>query len=99
MRQSRCATLDETTFHVVLFCISTQRTRAGELVITPKLSENEWYRWLENIQDWCISRQLWWGHRVPAYFVRIQEIEQNVCFLHQDARYPNGADICCIEYR
>ena len=58
---------------------SSQHTRAGELVITPKLSENEWYRWLENIQDWCISRQLWWGHRVPAYFVRIQGIEQDVC--------------------
>ncbi|KIJ23910.1 hypothetical protein M422DRAFT_39377 [Sphaerobolus stellatus SS14] len=54
-----------------------KRTRAGELVITPKLSENEWYRWLENIQDWCVSRQLWWGHRVPAYFVRISGIEQD----------------------
>lgn len=49
-----------------------QRTRAGELQINPKSSENEWYRWLEGIQDWCISRQLWWGHRCPAYFVRIE---------------------------
>ncbi|KAF8907620.1 tRNA synthetases class I-domain-containing protein [Gymnopilus junonius] len=48
-----------------------KRTRAGELTINPKQSENEWYRWLEGIQDWCISRQLWWGHRCPAYFVRI----------------------------
>ncbi|PPR04623.1 hypothetical protein CVT26_015002 [Gymnopilus dilepis] len=48
-----------------------KRTRAGELTINPKSSENEWYRWLEGIQDWCISRQLWWGHRCPAYFVRI----------------------------
>jgi len=55
-----------------------QRTRAGELEINPKQSENEWYRWLENIQDWCISRQLWWGHRCPAYFVRIQGEEQDV---------------------
>ncbi|KAF8493570.1 valine-tRNA ligase [Gautieria morchelliformis] len=60
-----------------------KRTRAGELVITPKLSENEWYRWLENIQDWCISRQLWWGHRVPAYFVRIPGIPQD----NADERY------------
>lgn len=57
---------------------SSQRTRAGELIINPKQSENEWYRWLENIQDWCISRQLWWGHRCPAYFVRIQGEEQDV---------------------
>ncbi|KDQ17416.1 hypothetical protein BOTBODRAFT_30213 [Botryobasidium botryosum FD-172 SS1] len=49
-----------------------ERTRAGDLVITPKISEAEWYRWLENIQDWCISRQLWWGHRCPAYFVKIE---------------------------
>ncbi|KAJ6465158.1 tRNA synthetases class I-domain-containing protein [Mycena vitilis] len=49
-----------------------KRTRAGELVIGPKQSENEWYRWLDGIQDWCISRQLWWGHRCPAYFVNIE---------------------------
>ncbi|KAJ7147637.1 tRNA synthetases class I-domain-containing protein [Mycena crocata] len=49
-----------------------KRTRAGELVINPKQSENDWYRWLEVIQDWCISRQLWWGHRCPAYFVNIE---------------------------
>jgi len=54
-----------------------QRTRAGELIIRPKQSENEWYRWLEGIQDWCISRQLWWGHRCPAYFVQIDSIEQD----------------------
>ncbi|ESK83669.1 valine-trna ligase [Moniliophthora roreri MCA 2997] len=53
------------------------RTRAGELEIYPKQSENEWYRWLEGIQDWCISRQLWWGHRCPAYFVRIEGKEQD----------------------
>ncbi|KAF5378144.1 hypothetical protein D9615_007603 [Tricholomella constricta] len=55
-----------------------KRTRAGELLITPKQSENDWYRWLEGIQDWCISRQLWWGHRCPAYFVRIEGLEQDV---------------------
>ncbi|KAK0243108.1 tRNA synthetases class I-domain-containing protein [Armillaria nabsnona] len=54
-----------------------KRTRAGELIIAPKQSENEWYRWLEGIQDWCISRQLWWGHRCPAYFVNIKGREQN----------------------
>ncbi|KAG5652557.1 hypothetical protein H0H81_004566 [Sphagnurus paluster] len=54
------------------------RTRAGELLITPKQSENDWYRWLEGIQDWCISRQLWWGHRCPAYFVRIEGLQQDV---------------------
>ncbi|KAJ3213953.1 hypothetical protein HDU67_002261 [Dinochytrium kinnereticum] len=46
--------------------------RSGELEIIPKTSEREWFSWLENIQDWCISRQLWWGHRVPAYFVKVE---------------------------
>ncbi|TFK71398.1 hypothetical protein BDN72DRAFT_958079 [Pluteus cervinus] len=54
-----------------------RRTRAGELLITPKQSENEWYRWLEGIQDWCVSRQLWWGHRCPAYLVKIEGKEQD----------------------
>jgi valyl-tRNA synthetase len=34
--------------------------------------EAVWYRWLENIRDWCISRQLWWGHRIPAYYVTLE---------------------------
>ncbi|KAG8933507.1 hypothetical protein FRC02_011707 [Tulasnella sp. 418] len=54
-----------------------QRTKAGELVIQPKQSENEWYRWLEGIQDWCVSRQLWWGHRCPAYFIRMEGKSQD----------------------
>lgn len=29
-------------------------------------------RWLENIRDWCISRQLWWGHRIPAYYISLE---------------------------
>ncbi len=48
------------------------------MTISPKQSENEWYRWLEDIQDWCISRQLWWGHRCPAYFVRVEGLNQDV---------------------
>ena len=56
-----------------------KHTRSGELVVNPKTSEAEWYRWLEGIQDWCISRQLWWGHRCPAYLVRIEGEEIDVC--------------------
>lgn len=39
----------------------------GELKIHPKTFEKEWYRWLTNCRDWCISRQLVWGHQIPAY--------------------------------
>ena len=45
--------------------------RDGRLEIIPKMHEKTWFNWLENIRDWCISRQLWWGHRIPAYFVRL----------------------------
>ncbi|KAK9762951.1 hypothetical protein K7432_010796 [Basidiobolus ranarum] len=39
----------------------------GSMNIAPNHHKPDWYRWLENIQDWCVSRQLWWGHRIPAY--------------------------------
>jgi valyl-tRNA synthetase len=48
--------------------------REGEMEIVPQASEKEWFRWLENIQDWCISRQLWWGHRVPAYLITVDNV-------------------------
>ena len=42
--------------------------RNGEVKIMPKRMEKIYYNWLENIRDWCISRQLWWGHRIPAWY-------------------------------
>lgn len=51
--------------------------RNGDITITPKSSEAEYFHWLENIQDWCISRQLWWGHRCPVYFVHIEGQEDD----------------------
>lgn len=51
--------------------------KSGEIVINPKTSEAEYFQWLENIQDWCISRQLWWGHRCPVYFVIIEGEEHD----------------------
>uniref|UniRef100_A0A182T9B4 valine--tRNA ligase n=1 Tax=Anopheles maculatus TaxID=74869 RepID=A0A182T9B4_9DIPT len=47
-----------------------QAVQDTSLVIVPKTFEREWFRWLENCHDWCISRQLWWGHRIPAYVAR-----------------------------
>lgn len=42
--------------------------RNGEIKIIPKRMEKIYFNWLENIRDWCISRQLWWGHRIPAWY-------------------------------
>lgn len=42
--------------------------RTGEVKILPKRMEKIYYNWLENIRDWCISRQIWWGHRIPAWY-------------------------------
>ncbi|GJR12050.1 valine--tRNA ligase, mitochondrial 1 [Tanacetum coccineum] len=49
--------------------------RNKKIDILPKQYVAEWKRWLENIQDWCISRQLWWGHRVPAWYVTLKDDE------------------------
>ena len=40
----------------------------GEIEFIPKLFENTYFAWMRNIQDWCISRQQWWGHRIPAWY-------------------------------
>ena len=42
--------------------------RDGRTKFIPKRSEKIYFNWMENIKDWCISRQLWWGHRIPAYY-------------------------------
>lgn len=42
--------------------------RRGELVFHPRKWENTYQHWMENIRDWCVSRQLWWGHRIPAWY-------------------------------
>uniref|UniRef100_UPI00262872BC valine--tRNA ligase n=1 Tax=Halothiobacillus sp. TaxID=1891311 RepID=UPI00262872BC len=42
--------------------------RGGDIKFVPENWSNTYYQWLENIQDWCISRQIWWGHRIPAWY-------------------------------
>ncbi|KII60293.1 Valine--tRNA ligase [Thelohanellus kitauei] len=49
----------------------------GQLKIYPPQYEKIWLQWMNNLQDWCISRQLWWGHRIPAYFVRFNSSDSD----------------------
>jgi valyl-tRNA synthetase len=45
-----------------------EAVRDGRIQIVPERFEKVYYNWLENIEDWCISRQLWWGHRIPVWY-------------------------------
>ena len=68
----------------------------GEIKFIPERMEKTYYNWMENIKDWCISRQLWWGHRIPAWYCAdcgemvVAEEAPTVCpkcgknHLHQD---------------
>ncbi|GMF50184.1 unnamed protein product [Phytophthora fragariaefolia] len=46
---------------------AADNVRNGVMTIEPKSHAHTWFFFLDNIQDWCVSRQLWWGHRIPAY--------------------------------
>ena len=54
-----------------------QDVNSNEITIHPSYYKDDWHRWLENIQDWCISRQLWWGHRVPAYRIVSDQLKDS----------------------
>ncbi|ORY90506.1 valyl-tRNA synthetase [Syncephalastrum racemosum] len=69
---------------------ATQAVKDGKLNIAPKVSEGDWFRWLDNIQDWCISRQLWWGHRIPAYYVRLEG--ETTADYSDDSKWVSGQD-------
>ena len=49
--------------------IALEPVMNDELKFYPPKFKNTYRHWMENIKDWCISRQLWWGHRIPAYFL------------------------------
>ncbi len=54
--------------------VSLEVVRHGQVQFVPENWSTTYYQWLENIQDWCISRQLWWGHQIPAWYGENGEI-------------------------
>ncbi|MBB5021161.1 valine--tRNA ligase [Desulfurispira natronophila] len=49
---------------------ASDAVRTGDVQFVPKNWEKTYFHWMDNIRDWCISRQLWWGHRIPAWYCR-----------------------------
>ncbi len=54
-----------------------------EIKFYPEKYKNTYRQWLENIQDWCISRQLWWGHRIPAWYIEVDGKEEIVVAVNE----------------
>ncbi|KLI64276.1 valine--tRNA ligase [Aurantiacibacter marinus] len=65
--------------------------KSGEIEIVPKTWEKTFFNWMENIQPWCVSRQLWWGHRIPAWY----DANGNVCVAEseEEAQAQAGAGV------
>lgn len=73
-----------------------EAVRSGEVTFVPERFQKLYFNWMENIRDWCISRQLWWGHRIPAWYcddcggITVEESEPRRCshcgssHIHQD---------------
>lgn len=68
---------------------ATEAVQNGELKIIPEHHTKIWYHWMDGIRDWCVSRQLWWGHRIPAYFVTFKDssIETDLVSKTDDENY------------
>ncbi|MCW8879240.1 MAG: valine--tRNA ligase [Kangiellaceae bacterium] len=65
-----------------------EAVRSGEIKFVPENWDKTYFHWMENIQDWCISRQLWWGHRIPAWYDEKGNVY--VASTEAEARSKNG---------
>ena len=63
-----------------------EAVRSGKTCFVPERFSRTYFNWMENIRDWCISRQLWWGHRIPAYYC------EQCGHTHVAAQKP---EVCC----
>jgi len=72
-----------------------QAVERGETVFVPKNWEKTYFEWMRNIQPWCISRQLWWGHQIPAWYTPDGDVfvAHNEAEAYELARAKHGSDI------
>uniref|UniRef100_UPI002627A863 valine--tRNA ligase n=1 Tax=Novosphingobium sp. TaxID=1874826 RepID=UPI002627A863 len=68
-----------------------EAVRSGAIEIVPKSWEKTFFNWMENIQPWCVSRQLWWGHRIPAWYG--SDGQCYVAETEEEAQAKAGADV------
>uniref|UniRef100_A0A0D9VTQ7 Valine--tRNA ligase, mitochondrial n=1 Tax=Leersia perrieri TaxID=77586 RepID=A0A0D9VTQ7_9ORYZ len=73
--------------------VGLDAVRSKKIEIIPQQYEQDWYRWLENIRDWCVSRPHWWGHRVPAWYVALED-EQEKTLGSENDRWIVAKDEC-----
>ena len=73
--------------------VAVEAVEQGDIQFVPKQYENMYFSWMRDIQDWCISRQLWWGHRIPAWYDEAGNVY--VARSEEEARAENnlGADV------
>jgi valyl-tRNA synthetase len=72
-----------------------EAVRSGAIEIVPKTWEKTFFNWMENIQPWCVSRQLWWGHRIPAWFAEDGSIY--VALTEAEAQAQAGAGVALTQ--
>lgn len=68
--------------------VAADNVRNNQVKFIPKRYEKMYFNWLDNIQDWCISRQLWWGHRIPAYYCK------DCSHINVDKNMPEKCEKC-----
>lgn len=67
-----------------------EAVQKGEIRFIPENWNKTYYQWMENIEDWCISRQLWWGHRIPAWYDNLGHVY--VGYSENDVRFKHKLD-------
>ncbi|OQY80191.1 MAG: valine--tRNA ligase [Chloroflexi bacterium UTCFX4] len=78
---------------------SIEAVRSGKIKIVPQRFEKIYFQWMENIRDWCISRQLWWGHRIPVWYAPDGSMfcARDAADAQQQAREKFGADVKLVQ--